>query len=74
LYGGGNITKDDSEQSFNDDYKKLLNKKNPIDKLILDLGVKGELEIGFVEVEQGYDRLQEPYNRKSIPHKGKHTS
>jgi hypothetical protein len=34
------------------DYKQLLNKKDPIDKLILELAKSGELNIGVVQLKE----------------------
>jgi hypothetical protein len=37
-----------ANKTIEPDYKKLLNKKDPIDKQILDLVKQGELKIGIV--------------------------
>ena len=58
----------------NSDYKKLLDRREPLDKLILELVNKGELDIGFVEVNDSKDHQLKKYSRNSIPHRGKHTS
>ena len=36
--------------AFRADYKKKLNLKDPIDKLVLKLVEDGELKVGFVEL------------------------
>lgn len=36
--------------AFRTDYKKKLNLKDPIDKLVLKLVENGELKVGFVEI------------------------
>lgn len=33
-------------------YKKLLNKKDPLDKKIIDLVKKGELKIGITDLDE----------------------
>ena len=49
FYGGGvlkNIS--NNNQKLPHSYKKLFNKKDPIDKQILKLVKEGELKVGFV--------------------------
>ena len=56
------------------EYKKLLNKKDPLDKFILELAGNNELRINIVNVEgQDKDNLKK-YSRDSLPRRGKHTS
>jgi len=55
------------------DYKKLFNKKEPLDNLILELAKKGELEIGVVTIDDD-KKHSDSYNVKSLKHRGKHTS
>ena len=56
-------------------YKKLLDKNDPFDQLIMELGQKGVLDICAVEVhEEPQKTPRQEYNRKPIPPKGKHTS
>jgi hypothetical protein len=56
-------------------YQKVLNKKDPFDQLILELGQKGVLDVSVVGIN---DKQTTPpaneYSRKSLPSKGKHTS
>jgi len=59
---------------WNSVYKTLLNKKDPLDERILQLAKNGELKIGVVCVKEGNKHSFEDYSRKSLPHRGKHTS
>lgn len=57
------------------EYKKILNKKDPLDQLILEFGRSGTLDIGVVEVGAepvGYS--EKAYSKKSLSPKGKHSS
>ena len=45
-------------------YKKLLNKDDPIDKLILELAKKGELNVGVVQVKEGSEDNLDGYSYK----------
>lgn len=55
-------------------YKKLLNKDNVLDKLILELVENGELKVGAVNLgEEKKDSLKK-YSRELIHHRGKYTS
>ena len=56
------------------EYKKLLNKKDPLDKQILELTKKGELNIKIVELKEEIKKPSEKYSHKSLFHRGKHTS
>lgn len=55
-------------------YKKILNKKDPFDQLILELSQKGVLDVSAVGIgsEQPLDELDE-YSRRPV-HRGKHSS
>lgn len=67
--------RDESKDEKKDeiDYRKLFNKKEPLDNLILELAKKGELEIGVVTIDD--NKLQsDNYNVKSLKHRGRHTS
>jgi hypothetical protein len=56
-------------------YQKILNKKDPFDQLILELGRTGVLDVSIVGIKDEYSTpLAEEYSQKSIRHKGKHTS
>ena len=46
-------------------FKKLLNKSDPIDKLILELAKKGELNVGVVWVKEDSEIYPEPYSDKN---------
>ena len=56
------------------EYKKLLNKKDPLDRQILELSKKGQLNVQVVELKREAGNPSEKYTRKSLPHRGKHTS
>ncbi len=56
------------------EYRKLLNKKDPLDKQILELTKKGELDIKIVELKEDIKDPSEKYSYKSLPHRGKPTS
>ena len=56
------------------EYRKLLNKKDPLDKQILELTKKGELDIKIVELKEDIINPSEKYSHKTLPHRGKHTS
>jgi len=55
--------------------RKALNKNDPFDQLILELGQKGVLDVCVVGIG---DDSQAPatheYSRKPVPPKGKHSS
>ena len=56
-------------------YQKVLNKDDPFDQLILELGQKGVLDVSVVGIgnDQPTPEAHE-YSRKSLPAKGKHSS
>jgi hypothetical protein len=56
-------------------YQKVLNKKDPFDQLILELGQSGVLDVSIVGIGEAQSTPQsKEYSRKSLPQKGKHTS
>jgi hypothetical protein len=56
-------------------YKKVLNKKDPFDQLILELGQTGVLDVSIVGIgDKASTPLEHEYSRKPVPQKGKHTS
>jgi hypothetical protein len=56
-------------------YKKVLNKNDPFDQLIMELGQKGVLDVCAVEIEQEPSVTEvNEYSRKPVHHRGKHTS
>lgn len=63
----------DNDNTWELEYKKLLNKKDPLDKQILKLAENGELKVNIVCIEEESEHNLE-YDRKSLFHKGKHTS
>ena len=58
------------------DYNRFLNKNDPLDHLILELAEKGKLKVEAVKVHVNSEGryLSDSYSRKSLPHRGKHTS
>ena len=57
------------------DYRKVLDRTDPFDQLIMDLGRGGVLDIGVVAV--GQDQQPEEatsYNKKVLPPKGRHSA
>jgi hypothetical protein len=57
-------------------YRKALNKKDPFDQLILELGRTGVLDVSLVGIKEEYSAplAEEEYSRKPVHHKGKHSS
>jgi hypothetical protein len=56
-------------------YQKVLNKNDPFDQLILELGRTGVLDVSVVGIGEDHTTPQmDEYSRKSIPQKGRHTS
>jgi hypothetical protein len=56
-------------------YRKVFNKDDPFDRLIMELGQKGILDVCVVGI--GGDQMKHPepgYSPTSISLKGKHTS
>jgi len=58
------------------DYTRLLNKNDPLDRRILELAEKGKLNVEAVKVHENSESRYpfDGYSRKSLPHRGKHTS
>jgi hypothetical protein len=46
------------------DFKQLLNKDDPIDKMILKLAKKGELNVGVVWVKEESEDYSDDYSYK----------
>ena len=56
-------------------YRKVLNKKDPFDQLIMELGRKGVLDVCVVGIgEEPSIPTEREYSRKPVPPRGKHTS
>jgi hypothetical protein len=56
-------------------YRKVLNKNDPFDQLILELAKTGTLDVTVVGI--GTENKQHPeheYSRKPLPRHGKHSS
>jgi len=65
-----------SHQKISDErYKQVLNKNDPFDQLILELGQKGVLDVCVVGIGQESGNAPEHrYTRKPVPPRGKHSS
>ena len=46
----------------------------PLDKLIMDLGKKGELDIGIVHLSDETKYSLDTYSRKQVSQRGRYTS
>jgi hypothetical protein len=58
-----------------DKYKKVLDKDDPFDQLIMELASKGILDVSAVEIQQeSLAPDSQEYSKKLLPHKGKHAS
>ena len=63
-----------NNKKLESDYKKLLNKNDPLDKQIIMLAKEGELKISVVPIKAENEYSSEKYSYKHLPHRGKHTS
>jgi hypothetical protein len=59
---------------FESDYRKVLNKKDPFDKQILNLVKHGELKIGVVGIKESSGYNSDKCNRNPILRQGKHSA
>ena len=56
-------------------YQRVLNKNDPFDQLILELGQTGVLDVSVVGIgAEPSVGVTDEYSRKSVPSRGKHTS
>jgi hypothetical protein len=63
------------QKSSDEKYKKVLNKNDPFDQLIIELGQKGVLDVCVVGIGQEPSSPEtHEYSRKPVHHRGKHTS
>jgi hypothetical protein len=56
------------------EYKKLLKKKDPLDREILSLVKHGDLDIQIVELPPIHKYNTNAYSRDNLPHRGKRGS
>ena len=57
------------------DYQKVLDKNDPFDQLIMELGRGGVLDISVVPIKQEYHAEEtSAYNKKVLQMKGKHSA
>jgi hypothetical protein len=63
------------QKKSNERYKKVLNKNDPFDQLIMELAQKGILDVCAVEIGQESSIPEtHKYSRKLVPYRGKYTS
>jgi hypothetical protein len=63
--GGGELLRGSTrDNNLKQKYKHLLNKDDPIDKLILKLAKKGKLSVGVVQVKDGHEDNSDDYSYK----------
>jgi len=56
-------------------YQRVLNKNDPFDQLILELGQTGVLDVSVVGIgAEPPVGVTDGYSRKAVPSRGKHTS
>ena len=56
-------------------YQRVLNKHDPFDQLILELGQTGVLDVSVVGIhEEPSAVMPDGYSRKAVPPRGKHSS
>jgi hypothetical protein len=69
------MAKKNHQKMSNNKYKKVLNKNDPFDQLIMELAQKGILDVCAVELgqESSVPETHE-YSRKLVLHRGKLTS
>jgi hypothetical protein len=64
-----------SQKTTDERFRKVLNKNDPFDLLILNLAKTGILDVAVVDIglkTKGFSGHQ--YSRKSLPRHGKHSS
>jgi hypothetical protein len=59
---------------FESDYKRVLNRKDPFDKEILNLVKQGELKIGVVEIKEPSENISDKYERNPMHRRAKHSA
>lgn len=56
-------------------YQRVLNKQDPFDQLILELGQTGVLDVSVVGIrDEPSGVTPDGYSRKAVPPRGKHSS
>jgi hypothetical protein len=56
------------------EYRKLLNKKDPLDQAIIELAEKQELTIDLVDVKDEARNRSRSYSKNRLAHRGKYSS
>jgi hypothetical protein len=68
-------TEKNRQKTSHNRYKKVLDKNDPFDQLILELAQKGTLDVGVVEIRQESSVPEtHEYSRKLLLHRGKYIS
>jgi hypothetical protein len=63
------------QEATDERFKKVLNKNDPFDQLILSLAKTGTLDVTIVGIDsKGKEHSEREYSRKPLPHHGKHSS
>ena len=63
------------QKTFDERFKKVLNKNDPFDQLILNLAKTGLLDVAVVDIGVKTKEFSDRhYSRKSLPPHGKHSS
>jgi hypothetical protein len=67
---------DKNDKREKKDYNRFLNRNDPLDHLILKLAEKGKLKVEVVKIDDNSKSrcFSDSYSRKSLPHRGKHSS
>jgi hypothetical protein len=56
-------------------YQRVLNKDDPFDQLILELGQTGVLDVSVVGIhDESSPIISDEYSHKAVPPRGKHSS
>lgn len=68
------MTGSQDKKAFQVECKRLLNKKDPLDRLILDMAKKKELDVYFVDTDVESKNVIDSYSVDNIPkRRGRHT-
>lgn len=63
-----------SHKKRNSSFKIILDKNDPFDEKILNLVRKGDLKVSIVGIDEENEETFENYSKKSLHHRGRHTS
>jgi hypothetical protein len=69
------VSKKKHQKASDGKYKEVLNKEDPFDQLIMELGEKGVLDVDIVGIgEEPSIPTERKPSRKPVPLQGKHRS